>query len=367
MEARTPTTTWPTNYDALVMGTADEAVKAKHAAVETGYYQDPYIAAFAHPNNGSTASHMPKSQSVQVIIKRGTFARVECIHRAMISFLDLSAAAECAQVIVLGSGKDTSFFRVLDYLRIKDRGGLRWFEVDHDEVLRTKAAEIEKSSSIFGTSVSKTGCIYKLQSSSTLENWPATCHLIAHDLNDDPKTLIRIKLIQAGMNPSHPTLVVSECVQMYLSLAAVTNLLKALTSTCSDCIICSYEPILGSNSKFGSMMQENLTKAGVVHPDSCLVQIRTLTQSLTHLRSAGFVRAIGCDMFAAYETVLLTTQRALANQCEFLDELEEFVLIMRHYCLVVASNNVQSKIGQKMCAIGSSSLLGFTHGRCQEL
>jgi O-methyltransferase involved in polyketide biosynthesis len=352
--------------DALIMGTAEDAVKAKHAAVQTGYYQDPYIGAFAQLHTPASSSQL--QNSVQVIIKRGTYARVECIRKVIAAFLDTSVtAAKRVQVIVLGSGKDTSFFRVLDDLRSKDQGGLRWFEVDHDDVLREKAAQIERSPSIFGASVRKAGNMYTLQSANNSNSWPATCHLIAHDLREGPETLVRTKLVQAGMDPSQPTLVVSECVQMYLPLAAVTNLLKVVTATCSDCIFCSYEPILGSNSAFGRMMQENLTKAGVVQPGSCLVEIRTLQQTLSNLHRTGFLRAVGCDMYEAYETVLSVKQRASANRCEFLDELEEFMLIMRHYCFLVACNNVQSEFGQQMCAIGSSSLLGFIQGRCEEL
>ena len=35
------------NFDVSVMRTAQDAVKAKNAAVQAGYYRDPYIGAFA--------------------------------------------------------------------------------------------------------------------------------------------------------------------------------------------------------------------------------------------------------------------------------------------------------------------------------
>lgn len=401
-------TTTFSNHDVLVMGTAEDAVRAKHAAAAAGYYQDPYIAAFADGAATAAATRtasLSKQQrqqrqqqpAVQVIIKRGTFARVACIHKAVTTFLNETKSAAAQQVLVLGSGKDTSFFRVLDELSSLQRndrgagrqgGGLRWFEVDHDEVLREKMAVIRKNPSIFraNTVVHKSddanNDLYEIVQSvgGSCENrWvdATTCRLVAHDLKDDPDGLVRQKLIrQAGMDPSLPTLVVLECVQMYLPVTSVTNLLKAITCAFTDCTLVSYEPILGaaSDDAFGRMMQENLTKAGVVlrgESESCLVQIRTLRQALLHfVQSAGFVRAVGCDMYAAYETVLSAAQRQTAHRCEFLDELEEFTLIMRHYCFIVASNNNHSMVGQNMCAVGQnneSSLMGFVSGRCEEL
>ena len=194
---------------------------------------------------------------------------------------------------------------------------------------------------------------------------------------------MRDKLIRAaGLDPQSPTLVVVECVQMYLPVNAVDALWGCLATTLSDCHVCSYEPIVdGSNSishqqqqrqqpsAFGRMMQANLTQAGIVQPDSCLVQRRTLAAYLSSWVQAGFARAVGCDMHTAYETLLTPAQRQQANRCEFLDELEEWMLIMRHYGLVVASNNLESNVGKALTAVDSSPVAscgcGFVQGRCQ--
>jgi hypothetical protein len=112
-------------------------------------------------------------------------------------------------------------------------------------------------------------------------------------------------------------------------------------------------------------MQENLTKVGVVQPCSCFLEMRTLSQWLQLYDSVGCTRATGCDMYTAYETVLTASQRSHAQRCEFLDELEEFILIMQHYCLVVSSNNSASMVAGKMCEIGSTSIMGFVSGRCE--
>lgn len=345
----------------LVMRTAEDAVKAKYAAVQTGYYHDPYIAAF-YP-----AFMQKRPPPVQVIIKRGTFARVVCVNKAISSFvaaaLNASDGGNIAQVVVLGAGKDTSFFRLLQSELLRD-AAVKWFEVDHDEVFREKVTVIERFKSLFGAKIEKNGRIYEVQSAGSTP-WPASCHLIPFDLKENPASLIET-LKTLGMTSDAPTLIVCECVQMYLPTEAVGSLLNAFCNACSDCHICSYEPILGSDS-FGKMMEGNLTKAGVAHPGSCLVQTRTLHDYLNSMKRAGFVCSTGCDMYAAYETIVPASERLAANKCEFLDELEEWILIMRHYCFVVASNNVRSAVGERFTAVGSDSSFGFTEGRCEQL
>jgi hypothetical protein len=129
----------------------------------------------------------------------------------------------------------------------------------------------------------------------------------------------------------------------------------------------SYEPILGYDSTFGRVMEENLTKIGVVHPMSCLVELRTLQQYIQQLYgTVGCQYSIGCDMYTAYETILSPQQRTHAQKCEFLDELEEFILIMQHYCLIISNNNSNSIVGKAMCDMESNKI-GFVHGRCEHL
>jgi len=362
MQSNRSHTNWfpaPSNHDVLVIGTAQDAVKAKHAAVQAGYYDDPFIGPFA-------AAQPPRL--VQVIIKRGTFARVATVQKAVTSFLNLVDQGD-AQVVVLGAGKDTGFFRLLGSL--PQGRAVHWFEVDHDQVFREKAATIEQYTNIFQASVARKstndGVYYELTSSSSGESWGrASCRWIAHDLKTEHAVLMNQKLIPVGLDPKVPTLVVFECVQMYISTESVDQLLNAISTVCSDCHICSYEPIVGSDS-FGTMMEENLTKAGVVQRDSCLVKRRTLQAYLSSFKQAGWKRSVGCDMHTAFQTLLSEQERVKANRTEFLDELEEWMLIMRHYCFVVASNNPQSAVGQRFCSVGSNSPLGFVLGRCEEL
>lgn len=84
-------------------------------------------------------------------------------------------------------------------------------------------------------------------------------------------------------------------------------------------------------------MEQNLRKAGISDPSLSIFKTKTLQHQIDKLIQCGFSKATGCDMMAAYETVLTPDERKRANRCEMLDEIEEWVLIMRHYCLVVAA------------------------------
>ena len=355
------------NADFRIIATAEDATATKYAAVKAGYYEDPFVGAFHATSHQQHRQQRP----VQVIIKRGTFARVASVSRAVRSFLDLvgsvvgSEGKAVAQFVVLGSGKDTMYFRLKQGIvgeNVSGRPLIRWIEVDHLSVLQEKTAVIDKSRSLFGLSVSadKTGTIQL----GSADGSDFSCHLIAHDLRDDPRLLCD-KLVGAGLDADTPTLFISECVFMYLPHESSRFLLESLSNKFTQACFCLYEPILGSDT-FGRIMEENLTKAGVAQSSSCLVRTRSLDSYLRLLSDTGFVRAIGCDMYAAYQTILSPEERRRANMCEFLDELEEFVLIMQHYCFVVACTE-QSRVGQQLCQVGNlPSPLGFSKGSYKE-
>jgi hypothetical protein len=105
-------------------------------------------------------------------------------------------------------------------------------------------------------------------------------------------------------------------------------------------------------------MMENLKRAGIAGGDGggrqrgdddlerkcgdarrlpSLEVTRTLTDQLVRLvRTCGFNVAAGCTVVGAYEHgVIRDGDRERAMRCEALDELEEFYLLMRHYCLLV--------------------------------
>jgi hypothetical protein len=161
-------------------------------------------------------------------------------------------------------------------------------------------------------------------------------------------------------------------------------------------LLAIYDPIPG-NDNFGRLMINNLKRrgivTGVVHPPRksdtdndddidindenddilSLERTRTLHDQLSRLvHSCGFDIAIGCNMMDAYDHgVVRTEDRQRACQCEMLDELEEFILLMKHYCLVLgvatassSSSSSTVNVGTQLCSVGVDSPMGFSQGRC---
>jgi [phosphatase 2A protein]-leucine-carboxy methyltransferase len=122
-----------------------------------------------------------------------------------------------------------------------------------------------------------------------------------------------------------------------------------------------YDPIAQYDA-FGEVMEKHLVAAGMAGAHTSLLQTRTLEQQLKKLTESGFEVAVGCDMWSAYETILTDEQRLQANQCELLDELEEWKLLMQHYCLVVGSSKASG-----FCEVGRESPMGFLEKKCLTL
>lgn len=348
------------NADFRIIATADDAILAKHATAQANYYRDPFVDAFAHA--ASLRQHNSKQRHFQPIIKRGTHARVCCMDRAITAFLKAHADnTNGCEVVVLGAGKDTSYFRFFakslmgmeDF--IKDRTltlpTVHWYEVDHASVIQEKAKTIQGSSMLLQ-------CCPNFKQTENGFSSSNQYHLVSADLRDSPQQLLK----GLALNSHRPTLFLLECVFMYMPDESTQALLKELAlSKKNNSWIVMYEPILGSDA-FGNMMQQNLVQAKVASADCCLLQTRTLEAQLKKLVQAGFsTRAVGCDMWTAYQSIVTPEQRQLANRAEFLDEVEEWMLIMRHYCFVVATTAKDDRLTE----IGSSSIIGFLPGKCE--
>ena len=124
------------------------------------------------------------------------------------------------------------------------------------------------------------------------------------------------------------------------------------------------------------MMQRNLQASGVITADSSMIQNTTLEQQMQKIKDCGFELVVGCDMMDAYESVLTQTQRRKANLCEMLDELEEWMLIMRHYGFIVGgvsqcsdknSEDESKRFIRTFCSFGVKSLLGFKANKCKHI
>jgi O-methyltransferase involved in polyketide biosynthesis len=378
------------SLDRPIKATADDAVRAKLATAQAGYFVDPFLDHFLPQSTGiivsggvgnidsssSGVGSTPRRSTIQPIIKRGTHARVCVMDRAISAFLK-ATQGDC-QIVVLGAGKDTSYFRFCNGSIMGLEGtdcatgrNVAWYEVDHASVIQEKAALIRQSKqlSVFCPDLKDTADGYQSNTES-ISTHCHSLHLVGHDLRESPTQLME----KLSLERSLPTLFLMECVSMYIPVVASKLLLQELSQCTDKVFIACYEPILGKRTApdpFGQMMERNLINAGVASQESCLLQTRTLSDQLQKLVECGFVEAVGTDMWSAYETVLTETQRKRANQSEFLDEYEEWILIMQHYCFTVAISNPSyssfTGVNDGNNPTNGSSLLGFVSHKCKEL
>lgn len=352
------------NIDFRIIGTAEDAILAKHATAQAKYYKDPFCHIFCE----KALLRQQRPRYFQPLIKRGTHARVCCMDRALTAFLKAAVQRgnTAVEIIVLGAGKDTSYWRLVtnslmgmeEYQKDpRKRSALpkvHWKEVDHPSVVREKAEMIQKSNIL-------SQCCPNLEPSSLgFSSQEGNYHLIGADLRASSVDLLQ----KLSIRSSRPTLILVECVFMYLPYETTKDILQEFSKTCPRVWIACYEPIL-QNDAFGKVMEENLVvKAQVATMDCGLLQTRTLDAHLRLLSESGYTKVVGCDMDTAYQTIVNQDQRKAANKAEFLDELEEWSLIMRHYSFVVATTCSDDEDKSSLTQVGPGSPLGFLPGRC---
>ena len=426
--------------DHAVKSTADDAILHKLACVEKGYYDDPFINAMSRGASGlvnkkqsSSSSSGASSSTTQPIIRRGTHARVKVIDRAINAFLSLPLTTSIRQVVVLGSGRDTTYLRHRfgnEQPKVDDHT-VRWYEVDHPSVIVQKAHSwlprcIPKGYDYKRQASEETGDSYTItiaaSSGRSESDVSSNYHLIGYDLRSSPATLFgTLCSTKHGYDRSIPTLFVFECVLMYMPDEKTWDLLQYLAesptkfSTTQSSVdrdpfvaVVIYDPI-PSNDRFGQLMINNLQKAGIMgrrrkrghvratHNETddddddkssqlSLEKTQTLSDQITKLTKSGFDIAVGCDMMAAYNHGVLSMEDfRRAARCEMLDELEEFNLLMKHYCLVVGVSSPAGKdnhkcddedgsmmcefdsIGFTFCSVGKDSPMGFKEGHCMAM
>uniref|UniRef100_A0A7J7Y087 [phosphatase 2A protein]-leucine-carboxy methyltransferase n=1 Tax=Myotis myotis TaxID=51298 RepID=A0A7J7Y087_MYOMY len=183
--------------DEGVQGTCEDASICKRFAVSIGYWDDPYL---QHLVRLSKERKAPE-------INRGYFARVHGISELIKAFL---RKTEChCQILNLGAGMDTTFWILKDQDLLPDK----YFEVDFPLIVTRKVHSIRSRPHL-----SKP--ILELHSEDTLQGDGHMLDskryaLIGADLRD--LATLEEKLKKCNMNTQLPTLLVTECVLVYMT------------------------------------------------------------------------------------------------------------------------------------------------------
>lgn len=314
--------------DTSVQATASNAATGKMSAASLGYFEDRFLDVLAGDRMGGA----PRRR-LPPVMNRGNFARVSCIERLVLDFLAARSdspgkgtdgeeqsddstdklatqPAKKPQVISLGAGKDSLCFRLMDK-RSSPSGG--YFEVDFDAVATWKTRLIAKTPALS----SLTSDLY---------------HLLAADLRD--VAALESALRGAGVDFAAPTIFLAECVLVYMEPESSAALLEWCSSRFPDSLFAAYE-MTSPGDAFGQMMKQNIQGMGCLLPG--LEPYPTLASQEKRFNMAGWDSARASDMLTVFQEFLDREEVRRISKIEILDEVEEWELIMRHYCLVVAA------------------------------
>ena len=226
-----------------VAATALDAARGKAAAVARGYYEDAHADAFAKPRPGFTAGGP--------LFNRGHFARIAAVGAVIERFLD-AATPERAQVVSLGAGFDTRYWALVAR-RIAPR---LYLEIDQPEIVDAKRAAVSRDASLLRA---LPGGRESIGSEEILPASGRGYALLVADLRSIPS--VDAALARARWDPAAPTLLIAECVLVYLPPSASAQLLGWFRRRAESAVLVAYEQIRPDDA-FSRVMLANLRQRG---------------------------------------------------------------------------------------------------------
>ncbi|CAG7830754.1 unnamed protein product [Allacma fusca] len=206
--------------------TGDWSSDSKLSCVVGGYWEDPFLSLF------NKVDPVPRRTS---LICRGYYVRFRVCDFFLRNIL--RAAEEPIQILSLGCGMDTTFFRVLPQFESKI---LRFFELDFPSVIEAKKEIIAENE------------ILKVMQHEKLT-------LLGADLRDTSS--LKNTLRNANFDFEKTTIFYSECVVNYLMPTESKEILTWIVNNVPKSVWLAYEQCF-SNDSFGRIMMKHFEKNG---------------------------------------------------------------------------------------------------------
>lgn len=277
-----------------VEDTALDAANAKCSAVARGYYQDPYAEYFI-PNK---VQQLPP-------MNLGYYARTLAMQSAVLKFHHLHGSN--IQVVVLGCGYDTMFWR----LRDMEITFTRYYELDLPFVIQRK------------------GQIIRNQVFQPIEYY----YLLECDLGK-PGNVEKI-LKENDFDPSIPAVFIDECTLIYVDPDSVDTILKFAASLPSNGFI-SYG-MIKPEDQFGKMMVQNFRSFGA--PLKCIDKYPSVQSYTDRFKNLGFVHVKVGDMNLCMNSVIPREDYIRIHRLEMQDDPDELSFMLSHYVLALGSSD----------------------------
>ena len=291
----------------LVQETNDSSIVSKASMAKFGYFDDPFLQYF-----------VKKVQRRSPLIHRGYYVRAISIDHVLKTFLSNVSEMTGSQIISLGAGFDSSFFRLKwKHLLVN----CRYYEVDFPTVVQRKHTLINNANALKEL-VEDMGCLNNCVVSKDYFILPC-------DFTD--LTKLKMLLEQNNIDFNIPTLIFSECVLTYVDYDASEKLMRWIQHHFKNSQVSIYEQVYPYDG-FGQVMVKHFCK--LQSPLKRIDELNTITKHKEMLIDVGFKLAIGMDMNFFYENYV--EEKLLLSNLEVFDEYEELHLKCSHYALVSA-------------------------------
>ena len=317
--------------DKVVQQTDQDASVSRLSAVKAGYLEDPFARYFV---SGEGQRRLP-------IINRGTYVRTQAIDNLVDEFLSRDPAQE-KQIISLGAGSDTRFFRLMSRRPVPHGRGILqrpnviYHEIDFQTNTTQKLHPIKKFSELcahIGSPVifSHSTNPSEMYNDDTLHADQYHVHPVDLRTLDSSRPAPRsFDFIDTGL----PTLIISECCLCYLPPAAADTVALYFTQhffpEATPVGLILYEPI-HPNDSFGKTMVSNLAARGIVL--QTLKKYGSLEAQAARMKSYGLQSTGGASVKDLWDKGVEEKEKERVAGLEMVDEVEEWELLAGHYCV----------------------------------
>uniref|UniRef100_A0A7S1SVC4 Leucine carboxyl methyltransferase 1 homolog n=1 Tax=Tetraselmis chuii TaxID=63592 RepID=A0A7S1SVC4_9CHLO len=226
----------------------------------------------------------------------------------------------------------------------------RYYEIDFPVVTKTKASIISQTPSM----LSLVGDNPTIDTEAGKVSSDRYC-LMAADLRDIGA--FEAALRENQFDPGLPTLILSECVLVYMEPKYSQELVNWAGRTIPTAVFTVYEQIHPEDA-FGQQMLINLESRGC--PLKGIEATPTLEAHKERFLRAGWDRAEAFSMDHIYRDFLDKSDLRRIERLEIFDEFEEWHMIQEHYCITYGINDAQGLL--KDFGFKSSSVRRMVQG-----
>ncbi|XP_031565212.1 tRNA wybutosine-synthesizing protein 4-like [Actinia tenebrosa] len=306
-----------------VQSTNDSSILSKYSMVKAGYFKDDFLKHF-----------VTKDARRSPLINRGYYIRMKAVDNMLRIFLT-SKEFDKKQVISLGAGFDTSFFRFNAEGLLQN--SCKFYEIDYPDVVKIKKSFIKNEPSLCSAVGAENHSCPGVEGLHTDRYTLVGCNL------KDLASLEKI-LLNCNIDKSCPTLLLSEVVLCYLDAKSSSCVINWAATFFSSAVFVTYEQVF-PDDPFGVVMIKHFHQVG--SPLRSITEFPTPEVQIHRYQKQRWDLVKYQNMVSFYKS-LPTDEHQRIQQIEPFDEFEEWDLKCFHYIILAGFKGDCKMLSQKM-------------------